>query len=698
MLIKISLQCFKKHEALELTFSEGLNVIRAANEQGKSTLYEAITYALWGARALPLSLEDTVTWGKPVSKLQVELTFAVAGVVYTVKRSKSGAELSGTATVTGSTPVTAITAAGHAAVTSAIETLLGASMGVGMATLNASQGSLQSSLSGDSLNLIEKLANLGLIDSLVSKIQESLPSGSTRVLEERLEVLQAERAPEFSGADLASAVQAAKSNLEAAEAELSQLAGSVAEKQQAAKLAENQIQEIKANRGLRASAEAKIQQFSKPIQMPELNSVFSESELLQLIDKQQADLLVRAAFEAFQKLPKANSVNKSVSQVEEDAASLKKESARLAGEIRELEDKRLMVECSGIQGEVCPLCQKNLSDIPEVVAINQKVAVELAELSERLAKLSAQKAEVDTNLQACKTLLAQCTPYNIFKMGAANQHVQWDESKCPEVPRWAGPPVPVEADATDYKALLKALRTGLAAVQEARLREAAREASLTQATQLLAELPADIDTAPLEKIVADFAALQAAVRIATSARDKKREAVVSAQHALELSEAAHRAACTAYEAKLGQALQIQGDIAQMQKHNALIKKLKDVRPVVAKKVWNLVLGGVSEIFSSIRGVTSTVTRQDSRFLIDGKDCAAYSGSTKDALGLAIRIMLQKTFLPGIDFMLLDEVGASSDETREADMLAAVLSADMRQALLVTHSNVADNFAAKLIEL
>jgi len=248
MLIKISLQCFKKHEALELTFSEGLNVIRAANEQGKSTLYEAITYALWGARALPLSLEDTVTWGKPVSKLQVELTFAVAGVVYTVKRSKSGAELSGTATVTGSTPVTAITAAGHAAVTSAIETLLGASMGVGMATLNASQGSLQSSLSGDSLNLIEKLANLGLIDSLVSKIQERLPSGSTRVLEERLEVLQAERPPEFSGANLTNAVQAAKSDLEAAEAELSQLTGSVAEKQQDAKFAE-----VTSRRSMRSS-------------------------------------------------------------------------------------------------------------------------------------------------------------------------------------------------------------------------------------------------------------------------------------------------------------------------------------------------------------------------------------------------------------------------------------------------------------
>ena len=75
-------------ESLELTnfmsvpyvkhiFSPGLNVVRGANEAGKSTRFLAVAYALWGARALPDSLEDTVTWGQPVSSLKVTLTFSI---------------------------------------------------------------------------------------------------------------------------------------------------------------------------------------------------------------------------------------------------------------------------------------------------------------------------------------------------------------------------------------------------------------------------------------------------------------------------------------------------------------------------------------------------------------------------------------------------------------------------------------------
>jgi len=85
-------------------------------------------------------------------------------------------------------------------------------------------------------------------------------------------------------------------------------------------------------------------------------------------------------------------------------------------------------------------------------------------------------------------------------------------------------------------------------------------------------------------------------------------------------------------------------------------------------------------------------------LIDGKVVDAYSGSTKDSLGLAIRLMLQKTFLPSVGFLLLDEAAAACDDVRESDMLAVLASSGVDQVILVTHSDLADTFAANVITI
>ena len=90
-----------------MNFTPGINAIRAANEAGKSTALKAIAYAMFGSKALPETLEDTVTYGVPVSKLKVTLDFDHAGVAYSISRGKSGAELvTSGAVVTGQTEVT----------------------------------------------------------------------------------------------------------------------------------------------------------------------------------------------------------------------------------------------------------------------------------------------------------------------------------------------------------------------------------------------------------------------------------------------------------------------------------------------------------------------------------------------------------------------------------------------------------------
>ena len=48
MINTLHLKKFRKHLDLEVSFTAGLNVLRGANEIGKTTIIEAVLYALYG--------------------------------------------------------------------------------------------------------------------------------------------------------------------------------------------------------------------------------------------------------------------------------------------------------------------------------------------------------------------------------------------------------------------------------------------------------------------------------------------------------------------------------------------------------------------------------------------------------------------------------------------------------------------------
>jgi DNA repair exonuclease SbcCD ATPase subunit len=134
------------------------------------------------------------------------------------------------------------------------------------------------------------------------------------------------------------------------------------------------------------------------------------------------------------------------------------------------------------------------------------------------------------------------------------------------------------------------------------------------------------------------------------------------------------------------------------KGNRLLEKLQGARPQIADRLWKVVLTSVSTYFSTIRGKASIVTREDNGFRVDGQPVEGLSGSTLDALGLAIRVALVKTFLPNCGFMVLDEPAAACDDGRETNMLGLVASIGFDQIVLVTHSDLSDAFAQQVIQL
>ena len=180
MLNNLTLPNFRKHQNLSVDFTPGMNVLRAANEGGKSTMLEAVAYALFGSRSLRTPIEQTVTWGEPVNTLKVELAIAVGDKVYNFKRSKSGAEV----TVNG-----AVFCTGQNEVSVLAASLLGADATTASKLLLASQngirGALEEGPKALSL-LIEDLADMAVFDTILEAAQTKLVLGSPLLLEERL--------------------------------------------------------------------------------------------------------------------------------------------------------------------------------------------------------------------------------------------------------------------------------------------------------------------------------------------------------------------------------------------------------------------------------------------------------------------------------------------------------------------------------
>src|SRR4051812_5106578 len=93
-LLRLSMQNFRQHASTEIEFRAGLTGIIGANGAGKSTILEAIAWAVYGSSAAR-GTNDTIRFSRAPgrSRVQVELTFDLGGNEYRAVRSLNGAEV-----------------------------------------------------------------------------------------------------------------------------------------------------------------------------------------------------------------------------------------------------------------------------------------------------------------------------------------------------------------------------------------------------------------------------------------------------------------------------------------------------------------------------------------------------------------------------------------------------------------------------
>lgn len=686
MLTKLKLTNFRQHTDLTINFTSGLQAIRGKNEAGKSTILHGIAYAWWGSRALPMPLEDMVTWGFAPGTLKVELSFTHDGAEYSIKRSKSGAELTGPG----------VTASGQAEVTSFMERLFGAPAAICQATMLTRQKALQDGLDSSALTLIERLANMQLIDELVNKIQTNLPSGNTKTLESQLSVLSNNPLPVYD-------VSALEVQLIAQRQQCTTGFAAVVEAQETVNkllkpVADAREKEVKNRQTevLRASLEkqriaALAAQVVMDVVIPDITKLEQE-----LADQQEA-LGVLEAWNRFTKLPKVGKqVPVSEDLLRASVAVLRTELQHLTTANAQRDREYARKEALLITETACGLCGKDLQNVPEVVQKNAETQTVLDQMlaehlrtNQLLAATTEKLAEQEALLKLSEQITSQLSYLN---------HCSTDLSVSPPAVTWVGP---TAAETVNVQAAAKALR-------DARLLEknhkdqlaasAAAKHTLEQVNEALAKLEVlELSEAEVYALAALPAAESQVKKLETDLELFKRQ-VTATLSAMDTAKAVHDSRMQAWETSQKQKMAVEASIKDYQFHNGIIDKLRTARPIVARKLWGLVLAGVSHYFSAIRGTASVVTRGENGFLIDGKGVGAFSGSTTDCLSMANRIMLQKTFLPGVNVMLIDEPGAAFDDIREADLLGVLASCGLEQVILVTHSELADSFASQVIQL
>lgn len=691
MINQLVLQNFKRHQSLVINFSAGLVALRGANEVGKSTIYQAIGYALGGARALPMSLEETVTYDVPVSKLKVCLTFTFEGTQCVIERSKSGAKLTyGTTTANGQTEVTKF-----------IEGLLGVNMDVGAKLMIASQGRLRGALeSGDAVALIEKLANISLIDELVKKVQDQLPNGNTKAVEAALVSLSESTAPVLDVAAL--------------EAELSGFVATLEEVDKPAiKALEDQLaplaNPLQLNLAINACGRDR-QEAAKTLSL-----IVNLKEKL----KEEFDIKpmpsaaeVRNEIASRKSLEKAKQAYAEWRKVKQPTRFFDKP---FKGTLLELNAdklvqrsllKRLDIELAGLLAKKitethCGLCGKDLENVPEVVAKNEVIDETLAELDMKATAAARALKAVESGIAVVNARVAD-EALTILAQARLSAYTELTDT-VPKGLVWVGPEVDSTTDTStvEMERQLAAIETQTRAYAQYLARrgewskqlEEAEGSMLSYDEEAINQVEAEAreTLTKSNELRTKLASYKESIKpLVQSISDWRQE--ISTRNRVYASE------CAEYARSIATVELMERQLGEMQKNNALIRKLREVRPIVAARLWSVVLASVSTYFSQVRGEVSVITRSETGFLCNGKPVEGLSGSTLDSLGLAIRIALGKTFLPSVDWLLLDEPAAGMDDEREAAMLGLLSTVNYGQVVVVTHSSLADTFANSVIQL
>ena len=701
MIKTLQLKNFRQHTDLALSFDQGVTVLRGANEAGKSTVFEAIAYALFGARATRNN--ELTTWGQPEGSHQVVLTFEIGGVEYTIKRNAKSAELNyDGGRVTGQTDTARF-----------CEQLLDLKSGMGTKLMLVPQNEMRGTLSDGGAKttaMIEQLADLGQIEEIITKLQTHWHTGKTDLIEHSLDTfkqqhteakaeLAATEDPEkglqdkLKGLrsehyDLSVAVSALKVACERLEVELTE-----------AENIEQSIQDIE-RRTLVAQTKLEAVQRTLREPVPE----FDERAVRQT-ENHVAQMRVRMeiyhdwlSMKDYQ--PVARSTQ-SEAQLRDECAARKRQYQELLAEIAGTKAEQKLLHSQISHDLVCPTCKRPWEDASARQANNEVKAAEIAEIEQSLCTLQETVVQVEKALNQYDQLLNQ----PVQQPESLSRWELVDDGMWPPIYQWPRsiPAAVSDADIQEVEQKLNEAR-----LQQQMYLESLKQRQAAQDEQVaVQDLLTQLQEARQALPVLEHPSQEVRLELHDKQRewqDAKRK-LAELNSAIENFDRQHQPVRDAYRALQKRVEQTAAEVSRYTEElkaarqaNALLKVLRTVKPQLANQVWQTVCSTVSHYFSLMRSQPSIVSKEAAGFAVDGHDTESLSGSTLDILGLAIRIALTKTFMPTCRFLLLDEPFAASDAERTAQALGFISSVGFDQVVIITHEDATEAVADNLITI
>lgn len=711
MLESLTLTNFRQFDEKTVVFGPGNTSLRGANEAGKSTLIEAFLYLLGGVKACRNN--DFCRWGSKASSCKVEALMTLQSTQIRATRGKSGAEIY--------VPHNALapTVVGQSEVTAWFAEQFGATLDVTKKMCFAGQkeiGGLLDDAAGKAVEFIEELSGLDIVEFFITQIQGTGKVGVTTALVERM-TNDREQLNSQSGISYAESITACEGRIEPLEADATRLATAITN-DQASQAADRALLRAATQHATRSEAaekalvRAKTQvetaktaehaaemalQAARSDELVEAELVVAQSQQTDA-DAVKAKVDARAKFDAW---PAAEQEwDEGVPALQAFIATNRaasKEAQRLSGASRQRE---AVARSARTTSSACGLCGKDVSEFPEVKAKNaeQEAVIDFEVLEQ--ARLATLLGDADESVAAGEALLN--APH--FEYALSRPHLfEVDKQYVPFRVKWIGGKVgETLQDVTATITALKAERAARVVLERAVTSAASTLRSATAALDAakvdlaaLAQKEALESEDTLNARIADAETKLQDARIASSEINKTLGEQRGMLKALKESASTHAAMVT----RLTEALaKTEADLALYDFNNKLIEDLRKARPVVANKLWSIVLLSVSTYLSKMRGEPSIVAREGKTFTVNGRPSSSYSGSALDLLALGIRIALVKVFVPGADMLVLDEPFAACDADRTLQCLAFAASAGFGQTIIVTHESGTEELFDNIVEV
>jgi exonuclease SbcC len=730
MIKSVRLKNFKKHGNLEVEFAQGMNVIRGANSAGKSTVLNAIAYALYGTQAVPGTSNTLVKHGE--KSMEVAVDFTLGGKNYTIRRGKTSAAVleDGKIVATGSTPVSEWVIDHFGADVADFLTFSYSRQGETAALLTLGATQLQKK--------IERLAKVDLIEKVLSALTKranilegkisSTVVEDTREDKDRLKEMRKEHKALIEEQMRLQEIVKIQSEVvaehQAKLGEMQPLADKAAELNAAIKDTEKMLEdhldlcehysdeledhpesiegELKIAAETLKDAEAGFKQLVNATE--QVNNL--KGSLTQIQEWLETD--------GYPALERYNKLKPELEQLEIRRAEVEKQLETVSADIASVEAK-LKSKKRELKSGVCSECKRPFEDFdPDAVSSEiKKLEEKLTELRRQSGSLSSELAGVkkaeNTLVDDIHDVYGLNIPEIVQKQQAAHQKLKEKYEKFVES-------VDGEADiekamqkitklterVNDLKAKKKRRDEILQALTESEAKAARAKDALSLYRAELDELGDDV---PSES---DILSVKETINAAQKETDEATKKLWEVTPKLNLL----KSQIEAVEKTIEKAEHNKQVLRNLKKSYDMTKELskflRNRRSEYLSNVWDTILGRASEI---VRQSTSEMDEPIDEILLDEKNRFLFrsgehvfpvqggaGGCQTEMLGVAMRLALSDVFYEeDAGFMLLDEASSQmSDEN--ALNLAAMLSATGKQIVYVTHRTTEQLTAENVILL